>query len=84
MNRAAVGFEGPPEQAFEDRHGSGFRALYDLADLQESRFIIAGGQSGHPLSPFYGNLLEAWRDGLYIRLVGPENEARHRLVLRPR
>jgi len=48
---------------FANVHGAGFRAVYDLADLSRSRFMIATGQSGNPMSPFYGDMLKAWRDG---------------------
>jgi len=44
-------------------HGAGYRAVYDLADLNRSRFMIATGQSGNPLSPAYDDLMEPWRDG---------------------
>ncbi|MEO3435218.1 penicillin acylase family protein [Inquilinus sp. CAU 1745] len=53
---------------FAHVHGAGFRAVYDLADLTESQFMIATGQSGHPLSDFYGNLTVRWRDGDYLTI----------------
>lgn len=40
--------------------GPSLRALYDLADLEQSRFMIPTGQSGNPLSPWYDNLSEPW------------------------
>jgi penicillin amidase len=55
---------------FPDVHGPGLRALFDLADLDRSRFIIAGGQSGNPLSAHYRDFLERWRDGRYVELHG--------------
>jgi penicillin amidase len=48
--------------SFRHIHGAGLRVVYDLADLGNSRFIIATGQSGNPLSRHYDNLLSAWRD----------------------
>ena len=51
------------ESPFVNVHGAGFRAVYDLADLSRSRFMIATGQSGNPMSPFYGDMLKGWRDG---------------------
>ncbi len=62
VNRGAsrVGDELAP---FEDIHGPGMRAIYDLADLERSRFMIATGQSGNPVSRHYRDLLEPWRDG---------------------
>ena len=57
-----------PDEPFRHVHGAGLRALYDLLDLDRSRFIVATGQSGNPLSPHYGDLLDDWRDGRYVRL----------------
>lgn len=54
---------------FAHVHGPGLRALYDLGRLETSRFMIATGQSGNPLSPHYGDLLRDWRDGRYLRLT---------------
>ncbi len=40
--------------------GAGYRAVYDLADLDASRFVIAVGQSGNPFSAHYDDLADAW------------------------
>jgi penicillin amidase len=55
---------------FPDVHGPGLRAIFDLADLDRSRFIIAGGQSGSLLSPHYADQVARWRDGGYVELRG--------------
>ncbi len=81
VNRGGARFGGPPENWFEDIHGPGYRSLYDLGDLAASRFMIATGQSGNPLSPFYGSLAERWRDGLYVTMTG--EAPAHRLTLTP-
>lgn len=39
------------------------RMVIDLADVERSRFVLAGGQSGNPLSPHYADLLELWLRG---------------------
>ena len=52
-------------------HGPGFRGVYDLANLDRSRFITAPGQSGHPLSPHARDMLLRWRDGGGLTLEGP-------------
>ena len=54
--------------------GSGYRAVYDLSDLDNSQFIIAPGQSGNFLSPHYADLLPRWRDGEYIRVAGTRDD----------
>lgn len=59
-----------PQDPFSHIHGPGLRAVYDLADLGNSRFSIATGQSGNPLSPHWGDLVQGWRDGLGLRLAG--------------
>ncbi len=65
-------------------HGAGLRAVYDLADLEQSRFVITSGQSGNPFSPHFLDLAPRWRDGGYVKLVGDAQAAGGRLVLRPR
>jgi penicillin amidase len=63
-------------------HGPGLRAVYDLADLEKSRFIIAGGQSGNMLSRHYGDMARRWRDLGYVTL--PRQPALpQRLLLTP-
>ncbi len=58
---------------FSAVHGPEFRAVYDLADLDDSGFMMAPGQSGNLLSRFAGNFLHAWRDGRTIT-IGPNAE----------
>jgi len=68
-------------------HGAGYRAVYDLSDLDRSLFIQATGQSGHLTSPHYRDLTPLWRDGIFLTL-GPiaadSSEAVKRLTLVPR
>ena len=68
-------------------HGAGYRAVYDLADLDRSLFIQATGQSGHLTSPHYRDMTPLWRDGMFLTL-GPiaadSGEAASRLTLLPR
>ena len=40
-------------------HAASLRAIYDLSDLNKSRFMFAPGQSGHPLSAHHGDLAGA-------------------------
>ncbi len=78
-----------PEQGpvFRHGHGAGYRAVYDLADLDRSMFSIAVGQSGNLFSPYYSNLLEDWRDGRYFRSDSRKDdipsEPAHILTLTP-
>jgi len=64
---------GTDENPFANVHAAGYRAVYDLADPGSSVFIIATGQSGHPLSRHYDDLSEFWRRGEYIPMsLDPE------------
>jgi penicillin G amidase len=56
---------------FNTVHGPSYRAVYDLADLDRSRFIIVPGQSGNLLSPTARVFLERWAGGATIAL-GPD------------
>jgi penicillin amidase len=67
------GFDTPADQPFARIHGGGYRAIYDLADPDKSRFIIATGESGHIFSPHYRDLAPLWIDGKSITLAGDED-----------
>jgi len=60
----------PASDPFAHVHGAGYRAVYDLADLAQSRFIVTPGQSGHPLSPHWGDMVEPWANGRHITMAG--------------
>ncbi|MGQ9369958.1 penicillin acylase family protein [Azospirillum sp. A39] len=76
-----------PDAPFAHVHGAGYRAVYDLADLARSRFVIATGQSGNPFSPHWGDFVERWRDGGTVTLSGDraalEAAGADRLILQP-
>ena len=81
VNRATPSRD--PERRFQQVHGPGLRAVFDLSDLDASGFIITPGQSGNPLSRHFGDLAEAWRDGELVQLVAPERAEAEHLVLNP-
>ncbi len=66
------GFATPADQPYARTHGGGYRAIYDLADPDKSRFIIATGESGHIFSPHYRDLAPLWSEGKSITLAGDE------------
>jgi len=76
------------ESPFAHTHGAGFRAVYDLSDLDNSRFVIATGQSGHPLSPHWGDMVETWASGGHFPVAGDPSalaaDGARTLTLRPR
>ena len=67
INRGATRL-GASEAAFEHVHGAGLRAVYDLADLDASHFMVTPGQSGNPLSRHWSDLAQDWANGLHFTL----------------
>ena len=65
-----------------DEHGPSLRALYDLGDPAQSRFMHSSGQSGIVFSPLYRSFLDRWRHVEYVPVWG--REAVQTLVLQPR
>ncbi|MGH7103803.1 MAG: penicillin acylase family protein [Acetobacteraceae bacterium] len=66
VNRAS-----PAPPGYRNVHGPEYRAVYDLADLDRSRFMIAPGQAGDPFGHHACDLVRDWRDGRTI-LLGPK------------
>lgn len=83
VNRAGSNYALPIDRAFQDRHGPGFRGVYNMADPDASGFIIATGNSGNIFSPFYGNLVTRWRDGALLQLPQTPPSGSETMVLKP-
>jgi penicillin amidase len=49
------------DHPYEQRFGAGLRIITDMAAPEQSRMMIAPGQSGNPLSAHYADLLARWR-----------------------
>jgi penicillin amidase len=72
----------PGDTSWDAVQGPSFRGVYDLADLDASRFMIAPGQSGNPFSSQATNLLRGWRDGATFPLpTTPPDGAAHLTLL---
>lgn len=67
---------------------SSYRQIVDVGDWDQSRFVIPLGQSGHPMSAHYDDLLPLWNDGRYVAMAYSERAVRAAawtsLTLRPR
>lgn len=72
-----------PSEPFASRHAASLRALYDLDNLENSRFIYQSGQSGLVFSPRYRDMQTEWATGAYRPLQLQPATIRHRLVLQP-
>ena len=68
---------------FVNRHAPSLRAIYDLGDLEQSRFIYQTGQSGLVFSPRYRDMSAAWATGGYRPLQRQPAQWRHTLTLEP-
>ncbi len=64
-----------------------WRQVLDAGDWDQSRVAHPAGQSGHPMSPFYFDQNETWREGRYRRQpftrAAVSAAADHRLLLVP-
>ncbi len=72
LNNTAVDYSS--DSCCEASYGSRYRQIIDLADVNQSLFMIGPGVSGNLLSPYYDNLLKAWRDQEYFPLTGNADE----------
>lgn len=52
------------------------RAAIDVGGWGNSRFVLAGGQSGNPLSPHYADLFPLWQTGEGVPIPFTPNEVR--------
>lgn len=71
LNRANPSFSG--SRPFDAVHGATYRGIYDLSDLDNSRFALPLGQSGNMLSPWARHFVERWQKLSYIEI--PSNRA---------
>lgn len=51
------------QSGFDGDHGPGMRVVFDFSDLQKSQFVVAPGQSAHPWSPHFKDLVNLWKEG---------------------
>jgi penicillin G amidase len=75
------------KEPFANRHAASLRAIYDLANLENSVFMHSTGQSGNVLSPDYRNLAGRWSEVKYLPMrmqrESLEKDGVKKLVLEP-
>ena len=69
--------------AFPHHHGASYSAIYDLADLERSRFVAALGASGNLFSPYFGSWQRDWTAGHGFPIPADPDVDDARLLLRP-
>ena len=62
---------------FEQHSFPGYRQIVDLSSADDSRFLDAVGQSGHPVSSHYDDALPLWAAGKHrkMRMIRADIEA---------
>ena len=70
------------KEPFANRHAASLRAVYDLADPDQSEFIYQTGQSGHAFDTRSRTMASAWASGQY-RPLQQKTTPVHHLVLTP-
>jgi penicillin amidase len=68
---------------FANRHAASLRAVYDLANLENSQFIYQTGQSGLAYSDRYADMAEEWAQVKYRPLQMKPAVVKHMLLLDP-
>jgi penicillin amidase len=70
------------DRPYEAHAGPSLRAVYDLSGSTNGAWMFAPGQSGNPLSPQFGDLLEPWSKVRY-RPISARSGPVFTLVLKP-
>lgn len=83
VSRGSWSWGGGGEVTFPHGHGASLRAVYDLADLDRSRFAVALGPSGNVFSPFFSTWQRDWAAGRSFTIAHEPDAVRARLELRP-
>lgn len=73
-------FIGREAEPFAATHAASLRMIVDLAAPDASRFVIAGGQSGQRLSPYYADQWALWATQQYLPMSMREADYRRGAV----
>ncbi|MGA0018296.1 MAG: penicillin acylase family protein, partial [Burkholderiaceae bacterium] len=72
-----------PQAPFASRKAPSYRAVYDLADPEQSVFIYSTGQSGNVFERRYRDMAEQWAAGQYRPLRMAAGRVTRSLVMAP-
>ena len=68
---------------FASHHGAAYRGIYDLADLERSRFMVVPGQSANLLSAHAFDLVPLWAAGQTLTIPAAPAHIGARVRLEP-
>lgn len=83
VSRGSWSWGGDGAIAFPHEHGAGLRMVFDLADLDRSRFAAALGPSGNLFSPYFASWQKDWVAGRSFTIPRQPDIVRARLELLP-
>ncbi len=87
LNTVCMGHLARSPAGIESYTAPSYRQILDPTEWDNSRSSYPGGQSGHPASPHYDDLLAPWLEGAYHPILwtrpAVEAAAKARLVLTP-
>jgi penicillin amidase len=73
--QASVAFDAPLRNAIAIPN---FRAVIDVGNWEASRYVLAGGQSGNPLSAHYDDMVGLWLRGESVAMAWSPESVRAR------
>ena len=84
VNAARVGLrpDATTGELYLHEHGASLRAVYDLGDPAQSRFMHSTGQSGIAFSPLFRRFVQPWAEVQYVP-VWPQAAPEQVLVVQP-
>ncbi len=68
---------------FASRHGAAYRGIYDVADLERSRFVVTPGQSGNMVSGHAFDMLPLWAAGRTVTIPAVPDRVSATIRLEP-
>lgn len=68
------------KEPFANTHAASLRAIYDLSNPENSRFIHSTGQSGNLLSPLYRSYARRWADVGYVSMKTKREEVEKNML----
>ncbi len=68
---------------FYARHGAGYRGIYDLGDMDRSRFVVTPGQSGNIFSAHAWDMLKLWQAGTTVTIPPSPDSVSATIALYP-
>jgi penicillin amidase len=80
VGRVSVKPDATTGELYLNEHAASLRALYDIGDVSQSRFMHSTGQSGLPWSAHYRDFARPWADVAYVPLWRGEPDSVLRLL----